>query len=188
MKISEFALNEAKRNGKNRYNIFTSKDYENFLRKKQITKILRQSILNHFEGFEAYFQPLFHAEDNTLYGAETLMRFHCAELGMISPAEFIPILEETGLIIPAGRWIMRQALACGKKIQRVIPNFQISINVSYIQIMKSDIISEIAAAIEEFEVNPANVVIELTESGLLESDPRFTSLWGSLKSEASVLH
>ena len=49
--------------------------------------------------------------------------------------------------------------------------------------MKSDIISEIAAAIEEFEVNPANVVIELTESGLLESDPRFTSLWGSLKSE-----
>ena len=79
MKISEFALNEAKRNGKNRYNIFTSKDYENFLRKKQITKILRQSILNHFEGFEAYFQPLFHAEDNTLYGAETLMRFHCAE-------------------------------------------------------------------------------------------------------------
>ena len=183
MKISEFALNEAKRNGKNRYNIFTSKDYENFLRKKQITKILRQSILNHFEGFEAYFQPLFHAEDNTLYGAETLMRFHCAELGMISPAEFIPILEETGLIIPAGRWIMRQALACGKKIQRVIPNFQISINVSYIQIMKSDIISEIAAAIEEFEVNPANVVIELTESGLLESDPRFTSLWGSLKSE-----
>ena len=68
MKISEFALNEAKRNGKNRYNIFTSKDYENFLRKKQITKILRQSILNHFEGFEAYFQPLFHAEDNTLYG------------------------------------------------------------------------------------------------------------------------
>ena len=51
MKISEFALNEAKRNGKNRYNIFTSKDYENFLRKKQITKILRQSILNHFEGF-----------------------------------------------------------------------------------------------------------------------------------------
>ena len=183
MKISEFALNEAKRNGKNRYNIFTSKDYENFLRKKQITKILRQSILNHFEGFEAYFQPLFHAEDNTLYGAETLMRFHCAELGMISPAEFIPILEETGLIIPAGRWIMRQALACGKKIQRVIPNFQISINVSYIQIMKSNIISEIAAAIEEFEVNPANVVIELTESGLLESDPRFTSLWGSLKSE-----
>ena len=183
MKISEFALNEAKRNGKNRYKIFTSKDYENFLRKKQITKILRQSILNHFEGFEAYFQPLFHAEDNTLYGAETLMRFHCAELGMISPAEFIPILEETGLIIPAGRWIMRQALACGKKIQRVIPNFQISINVSYIQIMKSDIISEIAAAIEEFEVNPANVVIELTESGLLESDPRFTSLWGSLKSE-----
>ena len=183
MKISEFALNEAKRNGKNRYNIFTSKDYENFLRKKQITKILRQSILNHFEGFEAYFQPLFHAEDNTLYGAETLMRFHCAELGMISPAEFIPILEETGLIIPAGRWIMRQALACGKKIQRVIPNFQISINVSYMQIMKSDISSEIAAAIEEFEVNPANGVIELTESGLLESDPRFTSLWGSLKSE-----
>ena len=170
MKISEFALNEAKRNGKNRYNIFTSKDYENFLRKKQITKILRQSILNHFEGFEAYFQPLFHAEDNTLYGAETLMRFHCAELGMISPAEFIPILEETGLIIPAGRWMMREVMGKCNEIRKALPEFRVSINISQVQASKSDVIQDISAGMKRTGLPLEALIVELTESDLLEQN------------------
>lgn len=181
MKLSEFSLNEAKRQGRNRYYIFSHEDYEKFLKKKKLTRILRQAVRNDFEGFEAYFQPLFHADNNTIYGAETLMRFSTLEYGVISPVEFIPILEETGLIIPAGKWIMNQALAACKKIQQYIPNFRISINISYIQVMKSDIITEIASAITEHNVSPSNVVIELTESGLLESDSRFTRLWSILK-------
>lgn len=181
MKLSEFALNEAKRQGKNRYYLFQEEDYEQFLKKKKLTRILRQAVYHNFEGFEAYYQPLFYSDTNTLYGAETLMRFRSEQYGMISPAEFIPILEETGLIIPAGRWIMHQALAACKKIQEFIPDFRISINVSYIQVMKSDIINEIAAAVTEHDINPSNVVVELTESGLLESDTRFTRLWATLK-------
>lgn len=181
MKISEFALNEAKRQGKNRYYTFEQEDYERFLKKKSLTRILRQSVFHDFEGFEAYFQPLFYSDTNTLYGAETLMRFRSEQYGLVSPAEFIPILEETGLIIPAGRWIMRQALATCKKIQESIPDFRISINISYIQVMKSDIINEIAAAVTEYGISPSNVVVELTESGLLESDPRFSRLWSRLK-------
>ena len=181
MKLSEFALNEAKRQGRNRYYIFKHEDYDRFSRKKRLTRILRQAVRNDFEGFEAYFQPLFYANNSTLYGAETLMRFNTPEYGMVSPGEFIPILEETGLIIPAGRWIMHQALDACKKIREQLPDFRISINVSYIQVMKSDIITEIATAITEYGISPSNVVIELTESGLLESDSRFIRLWSLLK-------
>lgn len=186
MKISEFALNEAKRQGKNQCYLFRSEDYERFLKRKKLTQILRQAVNQNFEGFEAYFQPVFFANSNTLYGAETLMRFHSEELGMVSPAEFIPILEETGLIIPLGRWILHQALEKAREIQKIHPDFRISINVSYIQVLKSNIINEIIEAVTEYGLSPSTVVVELTESGLLVSDPRFSKLWTRLK-EAGIL-
>lgn len=181
MKLSEFALNEAKRRGKNQCYTFLPDDYDRFLRRRKIKQLLRQSVCNNFAGFEAYFQPLFHADTHTLYGAETLMRFTSEEYGSISPAEFIPILEETGLIIPLGRWILHQALQACKQIQQFIPEFQITINVSYVQIVKSDIIGEIVSATKEYGINPSKVVIELTESGVLESDIHFSKIWEKLK-------
>ena len=76
------------------------------------------------------------------------MRFSSGQFGTISPAEFIPILEESGLIIPAGRWIIREALQACKKIRETIPDFQVSINISQIQIEKSDVIQDISAELE----------------------------------------
>lgn len=181
MKLSEFALQKAKRLGKNRCYIFDPKDYAEFLRKKKLTRLLRQAVFNDFQGFEAYYQPLINAETGVLYGAETLMRFSCEPYGIISPAEFIPILEETGLIIPAGRWILHEALQACKQIQRYISDFRININVSYIQIMKSDIIEEIASAITYYDISPSSVVLELTESGVLDSDLRFAKLWECMR-------
>lgn len=181
MKLSEFALNEAKRRGKNQCYSFIQTDYDSFLKRRKLKQLLRQAVCNDFKGFEAYFQPLFHTDTHTLYGAETLMRFRSEELGMVSPAEFIPVLEETGLIIPLGRWILHQALQACKKIQQWIPNFQITVNVSYIQIMKSNIISEIVSAAEEYDILPSKIVVELTESGALESDVHFSKIWEKLK-------
>lgn len=181
MMLSEFTLNEAKRQGRNRCYSFQKQDYERFVRKRELTRALRQAVNDDFEGFEAYFQPLFHAENDTLYGAEALMRFHSQDFGMVSPVEFVPLLEETGLIIPVGRWILRESLRACKNIQEKIPDFRISINVSYIQFMKSDIISEIALAATDYSIDLSKVVIELTESGMLESDARFTRLWSKLK-------
>jgi len=182
MKFSEYALNEAKRRGKNQCYSFVQEDYDQYLRPRQIRQLLRQAVRNNFEGFEAYFQPLFHANSHTLYGAETLMRFHTEEFGMISPGEFIPLLEETGLIIPLGRWILHQALFACKHIQQWIPDFQISVNVSYVQIIKSNIINEIVTAAEQYDIPPSRVVIELTESGALESDVHFSKIWDKMKS------
>ena len=182
MKLSEYALNEAKRRGKNQCYSFLYQDYERYLKQRHLKQILRQAVQNNFEGFEAYFQPLFHADTHTLYGAETLMRFRSKEYGMLSPGEFIPLLEETGLIIPLGRWILHQALFACKHIQQWIPNFEISVNVSYIQIMKSNIINEIVTAAAQYDIPPCQVVIELTESGVLESDTHFSKIWDKLKS------
>lgn len=181
MKLSEFSLNEAKRDGKNRYYIFQQAAYDKFLRRRRVTQLLRQSVNHDFEGFEAYLQPLFDATTNSLYGAEALMRFRTKEFGMVSPMEFIPLLEETGLIMPAGKWMLHKSLALCHEIQSARPGFQISINISYIQVMKSNIINEIISAVTAHGISPAHVIIELTESGMLESDSRVTKLVSNLK-------
>lgn len=181
MKLSEYSLNEAKRRGRNQCYTFVHNDYQYFLRRRRLTQLLRQAVRNNFEGFEAYFQPLFHADTHTLYGAETLMRYQTKEYGSVSPGEFIPLLEETGLIIPMGRWILHQALFACRHIQKWIPEFQITVNVSYIQIMKSNIINDIISASAQYNIPPTQVVVELTESGILESDVHFSKIWDKLK-------
>ena len=183
MKFSEFALNEAKRRGKNCCYIFTHKDYDKFLRKRHLTQLLRRSVTRDFEGFEAYLQPLFATSSNELYGAEALMRFRTDEYGMVSPAEFIPVLEETGLIMPVGKWMLHKSLELCNTIHKYIPNFRISINISYIQVLKSSIISDILSAVDEHSISPSTVIIELTESGLVTADSRIDKLWSRMKEE-----
>lgn len=188
MRYTEFALNEAKRQGKNRSYIFKLDDYKKTIRKKEMLYALRTAVNNDMEGFQAYYQPLFKSDDDhSLYGAETLLRFTWGENGMISPAEFIPLLEESGLIIPVGRWGLHEALKACKCIQQCIPNFTISVNLSYIQVMKSNVANDIIAAVTKYELEPAAVIIELTESGMLESDARFTKAWSRLKAHGIQL-
>lgn len=181
LKLSEFALSSAKKLGKNNCYTFENEDYYIFLKKRNLTRLLKQSVDNNFEGFEVYFQPLYTLHTNDIYGAEALMRFKCEEFGLISPIEFIPILEETGLILPAGKWILHEALKTCKKIKEHIPDFKISINVSYIQVIKSDIIDEIIYAVSKYNVKPSDVIIELTESGQMASDAHIRKMWTKLK-------
>ena len=187
VKYSDFSLNEAKRQGKNLCYIFQQADYDKFCRRQELTKILRQSINEGFNGFEAYFQPLFASRTNTLYGAESLMRFRSESGNMISPGEFIPILEETGLIIPVGQWMLHTVLKRAKEIIGICPDFHISINVSYIQVMKSDIINEIIRAVSDYQIPPSNVIVELTESGLLVSNLQLAKTWSKLNEQGIQL-
>lgn len=183
MKFSEFSLNEAKKQGKNRCFVFKHSEYNKFLKRRRLTQLLRRAITHNFEGFEAYLQPLFHTESKELYGAEALMRFHTEEYGMVSPAEFIPLLEETGLIMPVGKWMLHKSLELCNKIHKVDPDFKISINISYIQVLKSNIITEILSAVADYEILPSTVIIELTESGLVAPDTRVTKLWSRMKEQ-----
>lgn len=187
MKLSEFSLNEAKRHGKNCCYIFCEKDYEKFLRRRLLSQLLKRAVTHDFQGFEAYLQPLVDTDTNTIYGAESLMRFHTEEFGMVSPGEFIPLLEESGLIIPVGKWMLNEALCFCHEIQKIIPDFKISINISYVQVLKSNIIAEILNAVEYYHLPPSTVIIELTESGLVGSDQRITKLWARLKEKGICL-
>ena len=207
MKLSEYALNTAEEQGKNRCYIYMQEDYDVFLRKKQITRQLHHAVNHGFEGFETYYQPIVDTKTRRLVGAEALMRFSMPErcedgetkkeavcVGedghdadekvhweRISPVEFIPLLEETGLIIPAGKWMLHQAISTCSRWQKYIPNFRININLSYVQVMKSRVLTEILTALRLYGLEPSAVGIELTESGYLDTNTHFQKLWDGLK-------
>ena len=109
------------------------------------------------------------------------MRFYTEEFGMISPVEFIPLLEESGLIIPVGRWVLEQAVSACKKIQEKMPEFRVSVNLSYIQVLKSNVLGEILTTVMKYGVKPGSLMIELTESGFLEANEKFLSFCAGLK-------
>lgn len=173
MKLSEFALNEAKECGRNQCYLYENEDYRKCLYKRELVYIMRQSVNRNFEGFEAYFQPIVDIREGRLSGAETLLRFHSESTGMVSPVEFIPLLEESGLIIPVGKWVLHQAMAACSRIQKLVPEFRVSVNLSYIQVLKSNVLSEILDGVEKYKLRTGSILVELTESGFLESDANF---------------
>lgn len=181
MKLSEFALTEAKNRGKNQLYFFQPEDYTSFLRRRYIRSCLRQALSENYKGFELYFQPIILANGESLYAAETLLRFHTPSGESISPLEFIPILEESGLIIPVGKWIIHNSLSMCKRVRQVYPDFQISINLSYIQLLKTSIYEDILEALAEAELPPSCLIVELTESGHLEDSAAVQSVWQKLK-------
>ncbi len=187
MKLTEFALNEAKRRGRNRYYVYEREDYLDFLRKRRLIHLMRQAVNNKFEGFETYFQPIVDLKGKALYGAEALLRFRSEEAGPVSPAEFVPLLEESGLIIPVGKWVMHQAMAACREIRKKIPKFCVSVNLSYVQILKSDVLTEIEAGIRHFGLSPGSIVVELTESGKIESSVSFVKFREGLKKNSVSL-
>ncbi len=178
-KIAVFSLNQAKSLGGNGTYFFDKKDYESFLRKEKIKSVLRNAVANDFEGFEVYYQPIVDCSLGRVIGAEALMRFFMdVEEGRenVSPMEFIPLLEETGLIIPAGRFILDKAAAMCKELRQHIPEFRINVNISYIQMMKSDVWKDILSVIECYKLPPECFCAELTESGYTEMTPYFLTL------------
>lgn len=181
MKWTEFSLNEAKNGGKNKAYVYNEEDYKAFLHHRNLIQIMRQAVNHDFRGFEAYFQPIVDIKEKRLANAETLLRFKTQETGMVSPAEFIPLLEESGLIIPVGKWVLHQAMEACCEIQKTIPDFKVSVNLSYIQVLKSNVLQEILTSVKRYGLKPGSIVIELTESGFLEADDNFLNFCEGLR-------
>ena len=181
MTLAEFSLNEAKNRGKNTDYLYDPTDYQIFLRRKMLLHTLRQAVLQDFAGFDTHFQPVEDLHENALCGAETLLRFNSEATGSVSPVEFIPLLEESGLIIPVGRWVLHEAMKFCKKMQVKIPDFTVSVNISYVQVLKSDILKDISDGLRQHELTPGSIQVELTESGMFESDKNYSSFCNGLK-------
>ena len=171
-----FALEEARRSGRNRLVVYQSKQYDRFLRKSDILNVMTKCIQENFKGFEVYYQPIVHATNGKLAGAEALLRWHTEKYGMLSPFEFIPILEESGMIIPVGRWILETALSQCKEWQSVIPDFTININISYVQMEQSNILKDIVKFVDKYGLKPETAKMEITESGVVESNEHLREL------------
>ena len=180
MKYSEFALQEAKRRGKNQVYLYEKQDYEDWRKKRNLMNMLRRCVTDGFKGFHLYFQPIISKDEDLLY-SEALLRFQDEDGTWISPVEVIPLLEESGLIIPVGKWVMEQAFTCCREFQKYRKDYKVSINVSYIQILKSPICTDLLEAVHKAGITPDSVVIELTESGYLEKSKAVVSAWNKLK-------
>ena len=172
----EFALKQAKGMGKNGFYVFDQDDYEAFLQKGRIVAALRNAIVNNYEGFEVNYQPIVDCQTEQIIGAEALMRFSMiTEEGreFVSPMEFIPLLEETGLIIPAGRYILNEAAVMCCEMQKYIPDFRMNVNVSYVQILQGNVERDILDAIQKYSLQPECLCVEMTESGFMDMTPSF---------------
>jgi diguanylate cyclase (GGDEF)-like protein len=182
LKLSGFALSQAKKLGKNQLYSFKKTDYNNFLRSRIILSTMRESVSADFEGFEVHFQPIV-KDGNTKkpYAAEALLRYQMPDGEKISPVEFIPLLEESGLIIPIGKWVLKKAITFCQKVQDYIPDFSVNVNVSYVQVLKSSFIVEFFHLLEEHKMAPSNITIELTESGELDNSGQLYKIWNHLR-------
>ena len=178
-KIAVFSLKQAKSMGGNGVYFFEKEDYELFLRKEKIKSALRNAVANGFEGFDVYYQPIMDCDSGHMIGAEALMRFSMYQdkkKEPVSPVEFIPLLEETGLILPAGRYVLNKAVSMCHEMRQYIPEFKINVNISYIQMVKSDIWKDILSSIKQYDLPPECLCAELTESGYTDMTPYFYKL------------
>lgn len=178
-KIAVFSLKQAKSMGGNGVYFFEKEDYELFLRKEKIKSALRNAVANGFEGFDVYYQPIMDCDSGHMIGAEALMRFSMYQdkkKEPVSPVEFIPLLEETGLILPAGRYVLDKAVSMCHEMRQYIPEFKINVNISYIQMVKSDIWKDILSSIKQYDLPPECLCAELTESGYTDMTPYFYKL------------
>ena len=190
IKKLNYALVEAKKKGKNNLTMYNAMEYTRHLRAIGLQEKLRESIKDNFRGFELYFQPVVNArdlyldKDETVYnviGAEALLRWSCPELGRLSPDEFVPLLEKSGLIIPVGRWILLTAFNQCREWNLLQEKFRMSVNLSYIQVKKSDVLTDVQIALTKSGVNPHNITLELTESGYMSNDQELQELLDAFK-------
>jgi PAS domain S-box-containing protein/diguanylate cyclase (GGDEF)-like protein len=118
--------------------------------------------------FELFFQPQVRLADYALVGAEALIRWRHAELGIITPDKFIPVAEETGLITQMGSWVLRAACAQLKAWRQLgLPTLRLGVNISGRQFREQDLVGEVSAAIAEAQIDPGALDLELTESMLM---------------------
>lgn len=181
VKRAVYCLEFAKAEGKNRIVLFSNKVMEIKERKLELTEELREHIEDGFAGFEVYYQPLRSAVEEKIVGAEALMRFSCERFGRVAPVEFIPLLEEDGMIGRAGEWVFETSVNMAREMERLIPGFTMHINVSWIQFERYDFLSYLVQKKREGFWEECNIVLELTESSI-------SSNYSQIKDVLHALH
>ena len=171
LRNADLAMYMAKRDSKGSYRLFEPTMHERVVERLELRAELQRAL--ELSQFEIYYQPVVHLERHTDYGVEALLRWNHPERGLIAPAQFIPLAEETGLIVPIGRWVLREACRQGALLHEQFPRdpaLTISVNLSVKQLQSDSIIEDVRGALEETGLEPATLVLEVTETVMM-ADP-----------------
>ncbi|KPW41876.1 putative Sensory box-containing diguanylate cye [Pseudomonas amygdali] len=180
MKNAGLALHKAKANGKHQVQVFTEALNAEASYKLFVENNLRRALTQN--ELEVFYQPKLCLLTGRLLGMEALLRWNHPEKGMIRPDQFISVAEETGLIIPIGKWVARQSCRMSKDLTAAgFGNLQVAINVSPKQFSDPELVSSIAAILREEELDPSLLELELTEGLLLEATEDTRQQLDSLK-------
>ena len=182
MRNADVAMYAAKAAGKGRHLVYEASMQRAASERKvmegEIDKALREN------RFLLHYQPIVELHSGYLLGVEALIRWKHPERGTIMPAEFIPVAEETGQIVPLGRWVLAQACREVKVWQARLPKgrqVRVGVNVSAVQLAKSDICADVKRALAISEIDPGCLVIELTESVLMQNSEAVLATLTALK-------
>jgi diguanylate cyclase (GGDEF)-like protein len=181
IKNADMAMYRAKRQGRNTYRFYTTDTDGKASKNLALDSSLRRA-LDRGE-FLLYFQPQVEVETRQVIGVEALLRWQHPERGMIYPEEFIPLAEENGMIVPIGEWVLRSACNQNKAWQQAgLKPVYMGVNLSARQFRQKSFIAMVAAIMEESQLDPKYLDLELTESLLFESNGASASRLADLKS------
>lgn len=164
LRNADVAMYVSKRQGKGLYTIFESTMHADARRRLELETDLRHALLR--DELTLMFQPIVDLETRCPIGVEALVRWHHPQRGLIGPDDFIPLAEESGLILPLGRWVLREACRHGARWSSLFPwetSFILSVNVSGTQLQQANFVEDVAAALRESGFPPHQLLLEITE-------------------------
>lgn len=180
LKNCDTARYSAKKQGRNTYAFYTQDMNEKALQRTTMFNYLRKALER--EELVLYYQPKVDIKTGYIMGSESLIRWIHPELGMVSPADFIPLAEESGLIMPIGDWIIKTACAQTALLQKEGFDLGVAVNLSAYQFNKGDVAAVIAETIWETGIEPAKLELELTESVVMGNAEKSLLMLRVLKS------
>lgn len=166
---ADMAMYHAKEQGRNSFHFYSAEMNESTRERLYLESQLRRDIEEQ-KGFHLVYQPKVDLQSNRVNGMEVLVRWEHAELGAVSPVRFVPIAEESGLIVPLGRWVLETACRQLKTwLDNGAPRLKMAVNLSGRQLKQPDLLPMIAEILDQTGLDPDLLELELTESMLMES-------------------
>jgi diguanylate cyclase (GGDEF)-like protein/PAS domain S-box-containing protein len=165
---ADAAMYIGKRDGKGGYRLFEPAMHEGVLERLELRADLQRAITS--DQLELHYQPVVRLADGTVAGVEALVRWRHPERGLVHPDQFIPLAEEMGLIVPLGRWVLREGCRAAKAFQTLQgpgPLLSMSVNLSVKQLQQSDIVGDVRDALAEARLDAGSLTLEITESVMM---------------------
>jgi diguanylate cyclase (GGDEF)-like protein len=176
MKCADLALYRAKAEGRSLFRFFEPEMDARIQARRALEVDLRRALAS--GEFHLVYQPLLNLAANELTGMEALLRWNSSERSAVTPAEFIPVAEETGLIVPLGEWVLRRA--CAEAAQWP-DSVRVAVNLSPVQFRNRGLVTTVTQALAAAGLSPARLEIEITEAALLQKDEMTVAMLHQLR-------